>query len=390
MTGGPDDGLGEIAGKLARVLERRCGLADVVVEDARRPGGGHAANMVLFTARYRQSDGTVERRPLVSRMQQVDIRLIPPDEYDLLHEFRVMEQLADSEVRVPPLVLGEADGAELGFPFYIMGHVDGRVVQDHPPYHVHGWIQDLTPEQRARHWNNGVDMLARLHAIDPWERFGFLDRPELGPTGLDQSLRWMQDWYRWICGGERHEVLDAAMAYIVENRPAHHTDSVLWGDARIGNILFDVEGEVNAIIDWELASLGPGELDLGYWIVMDFLLGPGVFLERLEGLPGREETIARYERTLGRPVGDIRYYEIFGALRFALVLLRVEKLFQAAGRLPAESRFGRGSHAVHLLAELLGLRPPTISRDILVRQRPDLPDDFDVEAVSRQPYEKEG
>jgi aminoglycoside phosphotransferase (APT) family kinase protein len=187
----------------------------------------------------------------------------------------------------------------------------------------------------------------------------------------------MGEWYRWVMGDERHPITDAAMDYIRAEKPAGTRTSVLWGDARIGNMLFS-EGKVSVALDWELASVGPGELDLAWWIVFDQLLGPGLRAPRLAGLPSREQTIARYEQTAGYAVGELHYYEVFSVLRFAIIVLRFAKMYTGTELFPNGTDMGTNSHAMQMLAELMGMPGPQLSRDCLSLLRPDLaPADVD-------------
>src|SRR5215217_3666561 len=94
------------------------------------------------------------------------------------------------------------------------------------------------------------------------------------------------------------------------NGPAGNYDGVRLPDAVKGK---EVPLILAAMLDWEMAALGPGEADLAWWIVMDSLLSEGLELPRLAGLPDRSESIEFYERARGRPVEHIDYYEIFAA-----------------------------------------------------------------------------
>src|SRR3546814_17109789 len=94
--------------------------------------------------------------------------------------------------------------------------------------------------------------------------------------------------------------VDAALDYILQNKPAQAPVNVLWGDATPSNVMFDDEGKVKALIDWELATLGPAELDLAWWLYFDDLFSRRFGLQRLKGLPTREESIAIWEAAVGR------------------------------------------------------------------------------------------
>jgi aminoglycoside phosphotransferase (APT) family kinase protein len=79
-----------------------------------------------------------------------------------------------------------------------------------------------------------------------------------------------------------------------------------------------------------MAALGPGEVDPAWWVVMDNLLSESLELPRLADLPDRSESIGFYERARGRAAEHIDYYEIFAALRFALVLIRATERYPSA------------------------------------------------------------
>src|SRR3546814_1621197 len=86
--------------------------------------------------------------------------------------------------------------------------------------------------------------------------------------------------------------------------------------------MFRPDGTVAALIDWELAALGPPEIDLAWWLYFDELFSITFGVKRLEGLPDRAETIAIYEKAAGRPVRDMDYYDILTGLRMGIVAIR--------------------------------------------------------------------
>src|SRR3546814_15776660 len=97
---------------------------------------------------------------------------------------------------------------------------------------------------------------------------------------------------------------EAALDYILQNKPAQAPVNVLWGDATPSNVMFDDEGKVKAVIDWELATLGPAELDLAWWLYFDDLFSSRFGVQRLEGLPTRETSLALCDRSEARRVGE--------------------------------------------------------------------------------------
>lgn len=347
---------------LASCLAARLGVTDVEVRDLHSPEEGRSGAMTSFRATWRAADGGRQERKLIARFP-ANFELFL--EYDLKREWLAMESLLATPVPVPPVLFYESDPCMLGRPFYVMGHVDGRVPQMAPSYHVAGFmVEELDESQRAEAWFKGLGALARLHALDCREGFEFLQRPHRGARGLDQYLDWVRDWYEWMRAGRAYPIVEAALDHLFANKPRHAPDCVLWGDARIGNVIFGDVDTVAALLDWEMAALGPCEVDLAWWIVMDNLLSEGLELPRLPGLPDRTESIAFYERARGRPVEHIEYYEIFAALRFALVLIRATERYRSVGVVDTETTFGSNSPPMRLLARQLGMDVPELSDDI--------------------------
>src|ERR1700739_524953 len=170
----------ELAAKrLADCLSSKLpGAQNITVTDVQVPGAGGLSNeTVLFTATWRE--GGVERgRGMVARVQPDGPGVFP--EYDLRKEAAVITALAEkSNVPVPGVYFFSDDAAVFGSPFLVMQRVDGRIPADDPPFTANGWVLDLTPEQRRRMWQNSIDILAQIHAVD-WRALGldFLDTPE--------------------------------------------------------------------------------------------------------------------------------------------------------------------------------------------------------------------
>jgi aminoglycoside phosphotransferase (APT) family kinase protein len=132
-----------------------------------------------------------------------------------------------------------------------------------------------------------------------------------------------------------------------------------WGDARIGNMIFDDDGRCAAVLDWEMAALGSPELDVAWFLFLDRHHSQGMGVERLEGFPSREATVARYEDKSGFRVRHLHYYEVFAALRFTILMSRIAHQLTHYGFLPADSNFEVDNNCSRLLAKLLELPPPS-------------------------------
>lgn len=299
------------------------------------------------------ADTGVER--LVVRVEPTDFLVFP--EYDLARQARVMQALAGSGVPVPNVRWIERDPRHLGSAFYVMDRIEGEVPSEVPPYHAFGWCLDASPERRARLWWSGVEALARVHAVD-WRARGldFLGVPGDGTGPLDAQLDWYEHYLRWV-GGPPQPVLEAALGWLRANRYTPRRIGLCWGDARLPNLMFR-DDAVAAVLDWEMAFLGDPEADVGWWIFLDWATSEGYGFPRLEGFPGPDETIRRYEGLTGRPVEHPRWQEVFAAFRFGIIMARIALRLKEIGAPTPTEHFETDNVATQRLATLLDLPPP--------------------------------
>ena len=150
----------------------------------------------------------------------------------------------------------------------------------------------------------------------------------------------------------------ATLDWLDANRPDEDAPpALLWGDSRIGNMIFE-DFSCVAVLDWEMTCLGQPEMDLGWWLYFDRQFTETIDLQRPAGFPSREATIARYTKLLGRDVENVEYYEVFAGFRFAVVLARLGALLKDSDILPIDSDFETNNLATQLLATMLDLPAP--------------------------------
>jgi aminoglycoside phosphotransferase (APT) family kinase protein len=339
---------------LHRRLPRARGLA---VSPLSGPAAtGFSNDTLLFDLRYEEGGRGVERA-LVCRIEPTGFGIFP--RYDVAQQFHVLRALGGTDVPVPEVLWLEPDAGALGAPFFVMERVAGRIPSDNPPYHAGGWLTEAPAAERAAIWWSALDALAAIHRQDP-ARLGldFLDAPALDADPSAWQLEFWTRYYGWVCGGTPQPLVEAALEWLRERRPRGGRERRLcWGDSRIGNMIFR-DGRCVAVLDWEMATLGPPEMDLGWFLYMDRHHGEGVGAARLAGFPGREETVARYEARLGRRVEHLDYWEAFAAFRFAVIMARVGAQLVHLGFLPPDSTFAIDNTASRLMAKLLELPPP--------------------------------
>jgi len=329
------------------------GARDIDVTNLTAPGMGFSNETLLVDLSYAQ-DGTRHDEKLVIRVKP-HAQVFP--EYDLRRQYAVMQMLEPTDVPVPHMRWFEEAADTLGASFYVMDRIDGVVPPDHPTYHVAGCCIDMTPASRAALWWDGLDKLARIHKLD-WRALGFdfLGRPGLGATPLAQELAYYRHYLAWAAEGRPQPTVEAGLAWLLAHQPKDEPVGLCWGDSRIGNMIF-ADDRCVAVLDWEMASLGSPEQDLGWWLFLDWHHSAGIGVAPLEGFPSRAETIARYQQLTGRAVRNLHYYEAFAAFRFAIVMIRIAQLTRAAGLFTPDD-FETNNIPTQGLARLLDLPPP--------------------------------
>jgi aminoglycoside phosphotransferase (APT) family kinase protein len=333
------------------------GAADIAVRDVQTPANnGFSAETLMFGASWREPDGSARDERLVAKVAPTGFQIFPEPRFS--EQFRLLQILAGTGIAVPPVHWHEPDESVLGAPFYVMSRIDGQVPADMPPYHQAGWLTVASPAEREQVWWSGVSVLAQVHALSVGALgLEFVDQTRYGPTGLQQRLAYYQHFLDWAYAGSVPTV-QAALDWLREHRPPERADPVLlWGDARIGNIIFS-GGEVAAVLDWEMATLGQPEEDLAWFLLLDRHHSEGIGAARLAGFPDAAQTLQRYEQLTGRTLQDMAYYEVLSAAKFAVVMARIGQLFISYGLVPADNDFPYNNTATQLLAKILGLPSP--------------------------------
>ncbi|WP_328724655.1 phosphotransferase family protein [Streptomyces sp. NBC_00259] len=241
--------------------------------------------------------------------------------YDLRRQYETMRDVArHTDLPVPRVLWLEEDPAPLGAPFLVMERVEGRVPPDVVPYTYEGnWLHSATDGERARLEEATISVIARLH-----------DQYPVGScegSALRRHVDAQRDYYAWVVDGlPRSPLIESAFDRLEAHWPADEGPAVLtWGDARIGNIIYD-GFEPAAVLDWEMAALAPREVDLGWTVYLhrffqDLTVGSGQ-----RGLPDflrREHIERRYAELTGHTPRDMDFHTLYAALRHAIVMLRV-------------------------------------------------------------------
>jgi aminoglycoside phosphotransferase (APT) family kinase protein len=140
----------------------------------------------------------------------------------------------------------------------------------------------------------------------------------------------------WAGDGTPLPALTAALDGCRDRRPppggpAGSRPALLWGDPRLGNLVFDDDRRVRAVLDWELAALGPPEMDLGWYFGLDSMMDE-LFGRRVAGFPERAEAVAHYEALSGHVVADLEWHEVFALVRALAINDRQQRVAAASGQ----------------------------------------------------------
>lgn len=243
----------------------------------------------------------------------------PPGANDMMREARIMSALADSPVPVPEILATADAGEVLDVPLYVMSFLPGPVVTTTMPAIL------ATPEQCRSVGESMVDTLTALHAVD-WRAAGLGD---LGrPEGFNaRHVRRMRQLIVDEDGTIPPEFRDVD-AWLQARTPAESDATLVHADFRIGNLLLaaDAPGRVDAVLDWELCTLGDPLLDVGYLVATTPVPGRSpnpiaelglVSLEK--GFPSVEEMVARYEQGSGRDLSGLSWYVVLALWKLAVL-----------------------------------------------------------------------
>ena len=268
--------------------------------------GGHSN----LTYRCEDSAGNtyVLRRPPLGQVLE--------SAHDMGREHKIIDALIDSDVPVPKNFGLCRDKSVNEADFYVMEFVDGLVLNDSDT------AASVPEGERARIGEHVVDILSRLHAIDP-------DIVGLGDLGRKEAYlaRQMKRWTKQWQASKTHEIpeMEESCRILTERMPEQIGATIVHGDFRLGNMMV-VEGQVKAVLDWELCTLGDPLADVGYilnnWVSLEEVPEPGEGDQSptaAGGFISRESFKEIYQEKTGRDLSGIDYYRAFSHWRLAAI-----------------------------------------------------------------------
>jgi aminoglycoside phosphotransferase (APT) family kinase protein len=314
---------------------------EVAIRNLERRPGGASRESWSFDVAWKQDGSSIERRCILRRDPARS--LLEADKTDRSQEFRILQAMDSAHIPVPRPYWLDTDGRWLERPSLIMERMDGQPTPL-PTYPPSG-----DPAVREKLAMQFVEILARIHRAD-WRQLGlaFLGVPGAGEAGARRQVALWDDTYR----KNRLEpipILDEAFRWLRANLPSTDRITLVHGDYRSGNYLYDEAGRITAMLDWEVAHLGDPMEDLG-WACMKFWNG-GVLAV---GLMDRDELLRRYEERSAITVDEksVFFYEVLGNVKMATIALTGVRAFCE----------GTTSH---LLLGMLGFVVPRLLADLV-------------------------
>jgi aminoglycoside phosphotransferase (APT) family kinase protein len=241
-----------------------------------------------------------------------------PSAHAIEREYRVMAALAATDVPVPRMHCLCEDADVIGSAFYVMEHVQGRILWDPA-------LPGFTPDERARLFDDMNRVIAALHQVDP-AAVGLADYGKPGNYFARQITRWSAQ-YR-ASETERIESMERLLEWLPAHVPAGDASTLVHGDYRLDNLVFHAsEPRVVAVLDWELSTLGHPMADFAYH-AMAWTSPPGAMrgLAGLDlaalGIPSQQAYVQRYcERVGSVPPGadEWSFYLAYNLFRGAAI-----------------------------------------------------------------------
>jgi aminoglycoside phosphotransferase (APT) family kinase protein len=313
---------------LARWLATRRDATWVQIDSLEHPSIGHSSETVLVEVTWAASD--VGARDEAVQAESLVVRMAPPAagtffDYDVVVQAAAQRLAREAGVPVAaPLVL-ETDPSWLGDPFLVMPRLDGHIVGEsaaHDP-----WVKGLAPAQQRRLHANFVDAIVRIHGADRSEPAG----APVPRRDLHAELHYWARYLDWSSGGSPLPALTDALAWCRDHVPGRENAPVLlWGDVRLGNVIFGDDLEVRAVLDWDMTTIGAPEHDVAWLTALEATVAE-LSGRRVAGFLDRDEVVARYEERSGTELRDLEWYETFALVRSTAIMVRIGYLYRDAG-----------------------------------------------------------
>jgi len=243
--------------------------------------------------------------------------------HDMIREFRVLQALEKAGyTKMPHPISCCEDESIIGAPFFLMEKVEGMIIRNRPPAEAtEAFFRQLS--------QSALDVLIELHSLE-------LSASGLGALGKPEgyALRQVQGWAERFQKAKTSEVplIEKAFEWLLSSIPIESDVAFIHNDFKYDNLVISASGEVQAVLDWEMATVGDPLMDLGttlaYWaeaVDEDILK-----MFNLSYVPGnftRRELVDYYASRTGRDLSDFGFYYVFGLCKVATIAQQIYQRF---------------------------------------------------------------
>jgi aminoglycoside phosphotransferase (APT) family kinase protein len=243
--------------------------------------------------------------------------------HDMIREFRVLQALEKAGyTKMPHPISACEDETVIGAPFFLMEKVEGMIIRNRPP-------AEASPEFFRILSQSALDVLIELHSLELSESgLGALGKPE------GYAQRQVQGWAERFQKAKTSDVssIEEAFQWLLKSIPSHSDVAFIHNDFKYDNLVISVTGKVQAVLDWEMATVGDPLMDLGttlaYWAEAEDEDILKMF--NLSYVPGnftRSELIDYYGAKTGRDMREMNFYYVFGLCKVATIAQQIYQRF---------------------------------------------------------------
>lgn len=250
--------------------------------------------------------------------------------HDMTREVRVLKALEGAFQEAPRVVASAEELPALGGACYLMERVRGVIIRRRLPRGI------LATEDTMRRLSKSmIDTLARLHDVDVSQApLASLGRPE--GYAERQVVGWTERYAR--ARTDDLKGMERMAQFLAERLPPSSAlpPSLVHNDFKYDNLVLNPDdiGEVRAVLDWEMATIGDPLMDLGttlgYWVeagdpppIQALAFGPTA----KPGSLTRAELVARYAAARGASIADPVFYYVFGIFKIAVIIQQIYARF---------------------------------------------------------------
>ena len=254
---------------------------------------------------------TSEGQEFVLRRKPPGILL--PSAHAVDREYKVITALQNTEVPVPKTYGLCEDEDVIGTSFFVMDFLDGSIYWDL-------LLADKSPQERIEIYASKNKVIAELHKVN-YENIGLSNYGKPGNYIARQVSRWTKQYL--ASETENIPAMNNLIDWLPSNIPDEDETSIVHGDYRLDNMVFNASNNVMGVLDWELSTLGHPIADFNYhcisWRNIPQLADHKFCSEN--GIPTEEEYRNMYSKHTGKKLDEHwEFYTIFNIFKLAGIL----------------------------------------------------------------------